>query len=102
MSAFATLPTTPPPSFHTLDTSHVFRLDGTLRIPLPGRESSRHMASICAPIAAGTIAIIDRGGFQKRMAERKSFLLVAMAVGAGGIAVGAYVMWEMLVRVTGP
>ncbi|MDE0091400.1 MAG: hypothetical protein OXP12_08670 [Thaumarchaeota archaeon] len=51
---------------------------------------------------AGTIAIIGRGGRQKRMAERKSFLLVAMAVGAAGIAAGAYVMWEMLVRVTGP
>ena len=36
------------------------------------------------------------------MTERKSFLLLAMAVGAAGIAAGAYVMWEMLVRVTGP
>ena len=53
-------------------------------------------------LASGTIAIIDRSGGQKRMAERKSFLLVAMAVGAAGIALGAYVMWEMLVRVTGP
>lgn len=57
---------------------------------------------ICEPVAAAAIAIIGRGGRQRRMAERKSFLLLAMAVGAAGIAAGAYVMWEMLVRVTGP
>ena len=69
--------------------------------PTEGRAAGTSRRFV-RPIADGTIAIIDRGGRQKRMAERKSFLLVAMAAGAGGIAVGAYVMWEMLVRVTGP
>ena len=72
-----------------------------LGFPLHGRENV-YIPPIYGPAAAGTIAIIDRSGSQKRMAERKSFLLVAMAVGAAGIALGAYVMWEMLVRVTGP
>ena len=36
------------------------------------------------------------------MAERRGFLLVAMAVGVIGVGIGTYVVWEMAVRITGP
>lgn len=34
------------------------------------------------------------------MAERRGFLLTAIGVGVMGVAVGAYVMWGMLVDIT--
>ena len=34
------------------------------------------------------------------MAERRGFLLMAIGVGVMGVAVGAYVMWGMLVDIT--
>ena len=36
------------------------------------------------------------------LAERRGFLILAIAVGAAGVGIGAYVMWNMLVRIAGP